>query len=550
MLRINQCKVELNATKAQVIKKAAQILRVKPEEIRQLYIRKESLDARKKPVLFYSLTVDVALKNEEAVLKKCKSRDVSLVKEKPYCFPVTAPGVGTHVLGSVQEADRCRPVIIGAGPAGLVCAYYLAKHGFRPLLLERGKCVEERQKDVERFWETGVLNPQSNVQFGEGGAGTFSDGKLNTLVKDKFGRCREILALFAAMGAPEDIVYKQRPHVGTDRLMTMVRNLRNEILQAGGQIRFESQVTDFELRSGRIAAVIVNKQERIETSHVVLAIGHSARDTFEVLLKRGLQMQPKAFAVGYRVQHFQEQIDEAQYGVQKPETLAKLGAAPYKLTARTSSGRGVYSFCMCPGGYVVNASSEPGRVAINGMSYHARDSRVANSAIIISVSPEDFRDKSPLGGVEFQRELEQRAWELCEGKLPVQTYADYKASKVTKDLEGLPIRIKGLYEGANLRGLLPKQLEESFMEGMESFGRSIHGFDRGDTVVAGVESRTSSPVKIVRDESGNASVKGIYPCGEGAGYAGGITSAAMDGLLIAEKVALAVCHHAGMPDTE
>lgn len=526
MLRVNQCKVNIHYTEKDVIRKVAGVLRVRPEEIRGITIRKESLDARKKPELFYSLVVDVQIDNENRVLERCRQKDVSLVEDKKYRFPVTA----------VRKPVKA-PVIVGAGPAGLVCAYYLAKHGFAPIVLERGKCVEQRMEDVERFWETGILNPGSNVQFGEGGAGTFSDGKLNTLVKDKFGRCREVLQLFASMGAPDDILYKQKPHVGTDLLVEMVRNLRNAIIEAGGEVQFQSQVTDLEIKNGKICAVIVNENERIETDRVVLAIGHSARDTFEMLLKNRMEMQPKAFAVGYRVQHDQAKIDQAQYGSRNPEILKRLGAAFYKLTAKTSCQRGVYSFCMCPGGYVVNASSEPEKLAINGMSYRSRDSRVANSAIIISVTPEDFRDKSPLGGVEFQRELESRAYKLAQGKVPVQTLEDYKKGKATEDTKGLPLCMKGQYAGANLRGLLPAQMEEAFLEAMELFGKSIHQFDAPDTVLAGVESRTSSPVKMIRDETGEASVRGIYPCGEGAGYAGGITSAAMDGLLIAEKVA-------------
>ncbi len=530
MLRINQCKVNINYTDNDIKKKVSGILRVRPEEIRSVVIRKESLDARRKPELFYSLIVDVEIEQEKKVLAKCKNKDVCAVADKPYRFPVKA---------SVRPKKA--PVIVGAGPAGLVCAYYLAKNGFAPVVLERGKCVEERMADVEAFWESGILDPQSNVQFGEGGAGTFSDGKLNTLVKDKFGRCREILQLFVDMGAPADIVYKQKPHVGTDLLVDMVRALRNAIIHEGGCVRFQSQVTDIETEGGEVQAVIVNGNERIETDHVVLAVGHSARDTFEMLLEKGMDMQPKAFAVGYRLQHFQEKIDRAQYGSQEDQVLQRLGAAPYKLTAKTSSGRGVYSFCMCPGGYVVNASSEPGKLAVNGMSYRARDSRVANSAIIISVTPDDFRDKSPLGGVEFQRELEQKAFSLAKGKIPVQTYADYKKGVASQEMTNLPLAVKGMYEGADLRGILTPEMEAAFIEGMTQFGKSIQGFDDDDTILAGMESRTSSPVKIVRDENGESPIRGIYPCGEGAGYAGGITSAAMDGLLIAEKLAMNIC---------
>ena len=527
MLRINQCKVSIDYTQDNIRQKAASVLRIRPEEISEIRIRKESLDARKKPQLHYSLVLDVkVIGDEKKILSKCKSKDVSLCEENNYKFPHQS-------VAKPKES----PVVIGAGPAGLVCAYYLAKNGYAPILLERGKCVEERQKDVEKFWETGELNPQSNVQFGEGGAGTFSDGKLNTLVKDKFGRCREVLQMFAAMGAPEDILYKQKPHVGTDLLTDMVKNIRNAIEKEGGIVRFQSQVTDIEIKDNKVCAVVVNGDERIETSDVVLAIGHSARDTFYLLNEKGLEMHPKAFAVGYRVQHLQKKIDISQYGMQTEDIFEKLGAAPYKLTAKTSSGRGVYSFCMCPGGYVVNASSEHGMLAVNGMSYRARDSRVANSAIIISVSPEDYSDKSPLGGVEFQRELERTAFLCAGGKIPVQTFSDYKKNVSTSETEGLSIGIKGQFAGSNLRGILTSEMEAAFLEGMEQFGKSISGFDDDDTVLAGMESRTSSPVKIVRDETGQASVGGIYPCGEGAGYAGGITSAAMDGLLIAEKIA-------------
>ena len=526
MLRVNQCKVDISYTENDVRRKVATILRVKTEEIKKIEIRKESLDARKKPQLFYSLSVDVLVENEKKILAGCKNKDVSQVIEKPYVFPETA---GLHVTE--------RPVIIGAGPAGLVCAYYLAKNGYAPILLERGKCVEERMKDVESFWQTGTLNPESNVQFGEGGAGTFSDGKLNTLVKDKSGRCREVLRLFAEMGAPKDIVYKQKPHVGTDLLVDVVRNLRRGIVDAGGEIRFESKVTDLELSDGAVSEIVINGIEKLKAKHVVLAVGHSARDTFQMLFSKGLEMQPKAFAVGYRVQHAQKMIDRSQYGVQPEEVLCKLGAASYKLTAKTSSGRGVYSFCMCPGGYVVNASSEPGKLAVNGMSYHDRDSNVANSAIIISVTPEDFRDKTPLGGVEFQRELEQKAYALTGGKIPVQAFSDYRENKKSEQIDASLLRVKGLHECCNLRGILAPEMEEAFMEAMDSFGKCIAGFDHANTVLAGMESRTSSPVRIVRGENGQSPIKGIYPCGEGAGYAGGITSAAMDGLLIAEKVA-------------
>lgn len=534
MLRISQCKTGIDYTEADLIKAASKKLNIPAGEIISVQIVKQSLDARKKPQLFYSQTLDVQIKNEEQVLKKQKNnRDVNKVSGKEYEFPYTY---------QVQKGHDpfIRPVIIGAGPAGLVCAYYLAKGGFRPIVLERGKCAQDRMADVQKFWESGVLDTQSNVQFGEGGAGTFSDGKLNTLVKDKFGRCRAVLSLFVQMGAPEKILYDQKPHVGTDKLIDMVTNLRNAIIQMGGEIRFETQVTDIRYEDGKICEIETRAGDVIRTDHVVLAVGHSARDTFEMLLDKNIEMYPKSFAVGLRVQHPQSVIDNSQYGKQDEEMLAKLGAASYKLTAQTENGRGVYTFCMCPGGYVVNASSEEGRLAVNGMSYHARDSKVANSAVIITVTPDDFAGTDPLAGVRFQRELEQKTYELCAGKIPVQRYEDYKEKQVTADKalsECEHIRIKGAYQAADLSGLFPEPLYQSFMEGMEQFDRKIHGFAMPDTILAGVESRTSSPVRIQRDEQGMASLAGLYPCGEGAGYAGGITSAAMDGIYIAECVA-------------
>lgn len=534
MLRINQVKMKTDHTQQELWKKAADMLRIPMAEIHSLKILRQSIDARKKPDIFYSYTLDLEVTDEERLLRKVKNRmQVSRSDTVEYCFP--EPGT---------ERMEHPPVIVGMGPAGLFCAYYLALYGYCPVLLERGKCVEERQKDVESFWETGRLNPASNVQFGEGGAGTFSDGKLNTLVKDRDGRNREVLETLVKFGAKESICYEAKPHIGTDVLCRVVRNMRQEILALGGKVRFESQVTDLCIQNGQIDGVVINGGEILPCGQLVLAVGHSARDTFRMLSEKQVPMEAKAFAVGLRVEHLQSMINESQYG--RPEA-GKLGAAPYKVAAKASNGRGVYSFCMCPGGYVVNASSELDGTAVNGMSYSGREGRNANSAVIVAVTPEDFGSGHPLAGVEFQRHLEMRAYELGRGKIPVQRYGDYKRAvssgksgdtdRDTMPDSGLQPQCKGNFRWADVSRILPGECNKAFVEGMEIFGRQIRGFDREDTIVLGVESRTSSPVRIMRDETMQSKIRGLYPCGEGAGYAGGITSAAMDGLKVAETIA-------------
>lgn len=542
MIRIHQIKLDPKHSKEDIFNKSAKILKIPRSEILNVNIVKQSIDARKKPDIFYVYTVDVCVSNE----KKCKLQSeikqgkVSIIEKKEYSFPN---------LGAKKLAHR--PVIIGTGPAGLFCGYFLAKNGYRPILLERGKCVEERKKDVSLFWEQGILNEESNVQFGEGGAGTFSDGKLNTLVKDKDGRNYEVLKVFVLNGAKESILYENKPHIGTDVLCNVVKNMRTQIEQWGGEVHFESKVTDIRISTingkRKISAVCINNQDWLETENVVLAIGHSARDTFSMLLNKEVPMQCKSFAVGFRVEHKQSMINENQYG---NANLSLLPVADYKLTAKTKNGRGVYSFCMCPGGYVVNASSEHNRLAVNGMSYSGRDGINANSAIIVSVTPDDFDSEHPLAGVSFQQKLEEKAYLLANGKIPVQRFGDFKAyvkgsfDIIKKEQEEncskndllLP-QIKGQWAFADLSKLLPKALNESFVEGMECFGNTIKGFSNDDTILSGVESRTSSPVRIDRNDMMQSEIEGLYPCGEGAGYAGGITSAAMDGLRIAETIA-------------
>lgn len=575
MIRLNQIKIKTGHSRTQLLRKAAKTLQILPGDILEMKILRQSVDARKKPELFYSYALELEVKNEDRLLQRFRGRESQVCRadRTKYAFP--GPGI---------KCQRYPTVIVGMGPAGLFCGYFLALHGYRPILLERGRCVEERQRDVERFWNTGVLNPASNVQFGEGGAGTFSDGKLNTQVKDSDGRNRAVLETFVRFGAKESICYEAKPHIGTDALKTVVRNMRNEIVRLGGEVRFQSQVTDVKISEGKIAGAVINGREAVPCEQLVLAIGHSARDTFSMLCEKGVPMQAKAFAVGLRVEHPQSMINESQYGREDP---GELGAASYKLTSRAGNGRGVYSFCMCPGGYVVNASSEEGGTVVNGMSYSGRGGSNANSAVVVSVSPEDFGSAHPLAGIEFQRRLERKAYELGGGKIPAQRYAAFweqvlrereaagRFSGETSKKAPFPAehprgsaeeslrrecvfgeatgevsqtgeqsgsgeicpQCKGDYVWADVSRILPAECREAFVDGMEAFGRQIRGFDRPDTVLLGVESRTSSPVRIERDDRLQSKIGGLYPCGEGAGYAGGITSAAMDGIRVAEAIA-------------
>ena len=527
MIQINQLKIKTTYTTEELRNKVAQQLKINKDEILDIEIARRSIDARKKPEIFYVMNLYVSCKNEDKIMKKCRKNEVTLVEKKEYAFP----HAGDKLL-------KNPPIIVGCGPAGLFCAYELALHGYCPIVLERGQDVDQRIKDVENFWNGKPLNTESNVQFGEGGAGTFSDGKLNTLNKDPFLRNKEVLKIFVKMGAKETILYDQKPHLGTDDLVDIVKNLRKEIIHLGGEVRFGCKVTDLCLDAqGKVTGVQINENEVLASDVVVLALGHSARDTFEMLHQRQVPMEAKEFAIGYRVMHPQSMINESQYGLKNPEEI-NLEAAPYKLTASSEEGRGVYSFCMCPGGYVVNASSEEKRLVINGMSYSKRDSVTANSAIIISVKQEDFGETGPLSGVHFQQKIEESAYKIGRGNIPLQLYEDFKNDKISCGFGEIEPCIKGAWEFANLRGLLPKTLEDSFMEAMTSFGRKIKGFDRGDTIMCGVEARTSSPLRIRRNtETLQSEIAGLYPCGEGAGYAGGITSAAADGIHIAEKIA-------------
>lgn len=522
---VNNVKLPVRHTEEMLRKKVAKLLHLSSRELGEIEIVRRSIDARKKPELFFVYLLRLRVPNEERFQKL---PNVTMDARQPYVLPPRG-----------DAALTTRPVIIGTGPAGLFAGLLLAEAGYQPILLERGLPAAERKQLVDAFWAGAPLNPDCNVSFGEGGAGTFSDGKLNTLVKDNAGRNRKILELFCKFGADSAILYEQKPHVGTDRLIAIVTAIREEILRLGGEVRFSSRAVDFRIENEKLCAVYVEEagggQYELPCEVLIAATGHSARDTFHMFAARGFSMEAKAFAVGFRVQHRQRDISLSQYGAREADFLPP---APYKLAAKTSSGRGVYSFCMCPGGFVVNASSAPGGTVVNGMSYADRGSENANAAIIVSVTPEDFRryGTGVLAGLSFQEDLERRAFLAGQGKIPVQLYGDFLTQRESQDFGGIQPCFAGQYQFAALNGILDAPLETAFVEGMARFGRQIKGFDAPDVILSGVESRTSSPVRIFRDSDFQANVRGVYPCGEGAGYAGGIMSAAMDGLKVAEAV--------------
>lgn len=523
MIRISQIKLPFDHSEEDLKRAVEKTL--KGYQILSYRIVKQSIDSREKYSMGYQYSVDVTIKgNETKAVKALRNKKISVVEKRCYEFP-----------WKTKQAPKTPPVIVGTGPAGLFCGLFLARAGLCPILIERGEAVEQRTATVENFWKTGKLNPVSNVQFGEGGAGTFSDGKLNTLVKDKFLRNTKVLEEFVAHGAPEEILWLAKPHIGTDLLIHVVKNIREEIISLGGQVLFTSQMTDLTIREGSIEEIWLESGEKIPVDQLVLAIGHSARDTFSLLLEKGLMMEKKSFAIGVRMEHLREDINDSQYHVDWKRY--QLPTASYKLTHQASNGRGIYSFCMCPGGFVVNASSEPNRLAINGMSNHDRMADNSNTALVVTVTPEDYGGEGPLAGMEFQRRLEEAAYQLCDGKIPVQRYEDFKENRVSKEFGRIKPSMKGEYGFGNVRACLPDYVTEALLEGVEAFGKKIKGYDHPDSLLSAVESRTSSPVRICRDEHFESNIKGIFPCGEGAGYAGGITSAAMDGIRIAEEIA-------------
>lgn len=518
MLRVRDISMAPEHDKGALLYESAKILGVSASEIERIRLVRRSIDARKKPNVRVIYTVDVALKgSENKVLKRCRSNKVSIAPVNRYRVPKAQP-----------REDR--PVVIGFGPAGMFAALVLALAGRRPIVLERGEDALTRQKKVETFFETGKLDTRSNVQFGEGGAGTFSDGKLNTGVNNP--RISWILEQFVEAGAREDILFDAKPHVGTDVLLEVVQNLRKRIQALGGEVRLCSQVTALETRGSHLTGVRLESGEIIPCRQAVLAIGHSARDTFEMLLEAGISMEPKPFAMGVRIEHSQEKIDLAQYGT----VHAGLPPADYKLVQHLENGT-VYTFCMCPGGYVVAAASEEGRVVTNGMSYADRDGENANAALLVTVNPEIFPEPGPLGGMYWQREIEESAYRLTGSyRAPAQKVGDFLSGK---ESEG-PGTVKPTYRPGvcwtDLHRCLPEHITGALAQALPKLDGKLRGFADPDAVLTAPETRSSSPVRIVRDETRQSNLLGLYPTGEGAGYAGGIMSAAIDGMMTAEAI--------------
>lgn len=523
-LQLSQLKLPLDYKDEDLLKAAAKKLNLKEKHILSIEVLKRSIDARKKEEIHYSLVVKVLVSSffyDKILHSGKKIPDVTNYQDNSYPLP------------SFKERGSDRPVIVGTGPAGLFSAYLLALAGFKPILIERGKAVHDRKKIVDEFWTSLKLNPECNVQFGEGGAGTFSDGKLNTMVKDTRGRIRFMLETFVKFGADEKILYVNKPHIGTEVLIKIMEGLREEIISLGGDYYFDTKLTDLFIKDGRVTGIEINNDKVLPVKDLILAIGHSSRDTFRLLQKRGFRLERKPFAMGLRVEHPQELIGQSQYGSQ----FKILPPADYKLTHKASNGRGVYSFCMCPGGYVVNASSEEGGCLVNGMSYSDRGSPNANSAIVITIDEADFCSEDVLSGLDFQRKLEEAVWGLGGGRIPVQLFGDFIENKKSTGFGSFLPASKGETVFANLRDILPDFMTEAFLEGMNAFGKRIKGFDKKEVILSGAETRTSAPLRIVRDsESFEASIKGVYPIGEGAGYSGGITSSAIDGIKLAEII--------------
>ncbi len=530
MLRITEIKLPLehndNDIKLKILKK----LKISLDELIRFSVFKRSIDARKRNHIFITYSLNVETTNDDKFARDFqKDPHIRRLADDAYHFPVQA-------RGDVSE----RPLIIGAGPAGLFAGLLLAQAGFRPIILERGKKVRERTVDTFEFWRSGKLNPESNVQFGEGGAGTFSDGKLHTQIKDRGHRGRKILEELVKAGAPEEILYLSKPHIGTFRLVKVVENLRAEIESLGGEIRCDTKVVDILQKGNKIRGVRLTGGDEVLSNYVILATGHSARDTFEMLHSRGVYIEPKPFSIGFRIEHPQSHIDQCRFGKEAGHPL--LGSADYKLVHHCKNGRSVYTFCMCPGGTVVAAASEDGGVVTNGMSQYSRNERNANSAVVVGVTPEDY-PAGPLGGIAFQRQLEKRAFKLggSDYQAPGQLLIDFLAKRPSAEFGSVIPSYKPGVKPGDLSTSLPAYAIEAIREALPAFDKKIKGFLLNDAVLTGVETRTSAPVRITRGKDyQSVNMHGLYPCGEGAGYAGGILSSAVDGIETAEAVAKSI----------
>ena len=521
MIKVNNVKLPLNLSEDNIKHALSKSVKIGSQHIKSFSLHRLSIDARDKQNVHYigaiTATLDV---NENKIVQKCKNAEIYT----PYVYKFNP----TKKLSS-------QPVVVGSGPAGLFAAYILALSGEKPVVIERGKDVDSRTKDIDSFFENGRLDTSSNIQFGEGGAGTFSDGKLNTGTNDS--RATHVLRTFVKFGAQEDILINAKPHIGTDVLKKVIRNMREEIISLGGSFLFETRLTDISIVSDKVKSVTVKSSkgtEVIDTENLILAIGHSARDTFEMLLTKQLILQQKPFSMGVRIEHSAEDINKSQYG----SFAQKLPTADYKLNHRCKNGRGVYTFCMCPGGFVVNASSEEKRLCTNGMSLSSRDGENSNSAVLVGVSPEDFSSDSPLVGMHLQQSIEEKAFLAGGGDFcaPVETVGSFLRGKENKQGSVKPTILPGV-NFTKTENIFPEFISESLKEGLDAFSRKLSAFSNEDAILTAAETRSSSPVRIMRNENCEAvGIKGLYPCGEGAGYAGGIVSAAVDGIKCAEKM--------------
>ncbi len=535
MIRVNEIKLPLEHKDGELKAALLTRLRIQAHELESFSVYKRSYDARKRGAIQLIYSLDVSTVREAEILARNPADPHILpTPDMDYKFPAQAP-VGLPL----------RPVVIGFGPCGIFAGLLLAQMGFKPIILERGKAVRERTQDTWGLWRKRNLNPESNVQFGEGGAGTFSDGKLYSQIKDPQHHGRKVLTEFVKAGAPAEILYVSKPHIGTFKLVTMVENMRNTITELGGEIRFEQRVSDIQIESGQVRGLTLASGEEIRTDHVVLAVGHSARDTFQMLYDRGVYIEAKPFSIGFRAEHPQSLIDQCRFGPQAGHPI--LGAADYKLVHHAKNGRSVYSFCMCPGGTVVAATSEPGRVVTNGMSQYSRNERNANSAIVVGITPEDYPGH-PLAGIDFQRELESQAYVLGGSNYdaPGQLVGDFIADRPSTAFGSVQPSYKPGVHLGDLNSSLPRYAIDAIREALPAFDKQIRGYAMQDAVLTGVETRTSSPIRIKRNELFQSlNVKGLFPAGEGAGYAGGILSAGVDGIKVAEAVALSMMAKVG-----